>query len=82
MEREEKSMQAEYTKSKDQVNPPAQKNLLRVARVLAECKHKERIIKALTALLEPSVEQADPMRQEGRVSIADVLSRLDVSELD
>lgn len=75
-------MQAEYTKSKDQVKPPAQKNLRRVALVLAECKHKERIIKALTALLEPSVEQADPMRQEDRVSIADVLSRLDVSELD
>lgn len=57
-------------------------NIERVAEHIARCQRREEVKAALSLLLKPCVEQADPVDQELGVSVADVLAGADITALD
>ncbi len=50
--------------------------------LLNSCKHPRLVYAALSALVKPSVEQANQVREEGKVSIGEVFALFDVAQSD
>ena len=54
-------------------------NIERVAEHIDRCQHREEV---LSLLLKPRIQHADPVNQKIGVSVADVLSRADITALN
>lgn len=57
-------------------------NIERVAEHIARCQHREEVKAALSLLLKPRIQNANPVNQKISVSVADVLSGADITTLN